>query len=360
MNNNTNNNASFFANILPRPSTMATKASYEPRIVASPNEAVASQSLHPTSSNLAAKLVGDAVVGTGVTLLMAPLLTIADKGIAQRAARTHTLLQSCAQSARSIISNPVAFARNPAFLYVWGVYATTYTTANSLKTLVDHQEQSTRKTTVTSSKDGSSLGQVGIFLGTSVANSGASLLKDRAFAKMFSPDAATNTVTKSVPKQSYALWMTRDLIGVGSSFVLPDLIAKKLSASTPEELKRNRDISQFCVPVATQLVAGPLHLLGLDFYNRPMQDMSWKQAAIERYKCLVNGSAAVITGRVARIIPGYGFGGVLNTKFRESWREYLSQPESQDLLQLPSFRENAEVVLNTLEETPATIKIATQ
>ena len=322
-----------------KPLNPASRASYGPAIIAPPRKQdtkeISSNSMS-APSNLGFKLAGDAVVGTGVTLLMAPVLTVIDKAIAQRAAGTHTLAQSSLQTIQSMISRPAAFARNPAFLYVWAVYASTYTTANSLKTLVEHQEQSSSKTASTQDQNRAALGPMGVFLGTSFANSGASVLKDRAFAFMFSPESASTTIARKVPMASYGLWMSRDLIGVGSSFILPDLIASKLSVSNPEDMKRNRDVAQFCVPVATQLVAGPLHLLGLDLFNRPMQDMPIKHRLMERVAFLSNGFTAIVGARVARIIPGYGFGGVLNANLRDSWRDYLRDQEgTESYLQTP-------------------------
>ena len=322
-----------------KPLNPASKASYGPAIIAPPRiQATKETSSNHTSapSNLGFKLAGDAVIGTGVTLLMAPVLTVIDKAIAQRAAGTHTLAQSGLQTLQSMAGRPAAFARNPAFLYVWAVYASTYTTANSLKTLAEHHEQTRSKDFSAQDQNRAALGSMGIFLGTSFANSGASVLKDRAFAYMFSPESGSTTIARKVPKASYGLWMSRDLIGVGSSFILPDLIARKLSYSNPETMKRNRDIAQLCVPVATQVVAGPLHLLGLDLFNRPMQEMPLKHRVMERVAFLSNGFSAIVGARVARIIPGYGFGGVLNTNLRDGWRDYLRDQEATgSYLQLP-------------------------
>lgn len=281
------------------------------------------------ASSLPHKLVGDAAVGTGVTFLMAPFLSVVDKAISQRATGSHTLMSSCLHSIRSMASNPITFARNPVFLWCWTVYAATYTAANSLKTIAEHRKEfSGNNALAAGGADKESMGKLGIFFGTSFANSGASVMKDRAFAYMFAADSAAAAVQK-VPVATYGLWLSRDLIGVGSSFVLPDLIAQKVSNTcNPEEVKRNRDLSQFLVPVATQFVAGPLHLLGLDLFNRPMQGMSWRDVFVERGRFLVDGYSAVVGARIARIIPGYGFGGVLNTKFRDSWREYLLEKET--------------------------------
>ena len=55
-------------------------------------------------------------------------MTTVDKAIVQRAAGTHTILQSCVESLTSIFRNPVGYVKSPMFLMMWGVYASTYTT----------------------------------------------------------------------------------------------------------------------------------------------------------------------------------------------------------------------------------------
>ncbi len=80
------------------------------------------------SSSLGSKLAGDVVVACGVTFGVAPFMSIIDKAIVQRAAGTHTVLQSSIQSITSIVRNPVSFVKSPMFLMMWSVYAATYTT----------------------------------------------------------------------------------------------------------------------------------------------------------------------------------------------------------------------------------------
>ena len=77
------------------------------------------------------------------------------------------------------------------------------------------------------------------------------------------------------------------------------------------------------LPIITQFIAGPLQLLGLDFYNRPLSGMSTRAAIIDRGTFLLNGYTSVVTARIARIIPGYSIGGVLNTSLRDKYRTYL-------------------------------------
>ncbi len=80
------------------------------------------------SSDLSSKLVGDVVVACGVTFGVAPFMAVIDKAIVQRAAGTHTILQSSLQSVTTMVRNPVTYIKSPMFLMMWGVYAATYTT----------------------------------------------------------------------------------------------------------------------------------------------------------------------------------------------------------------------------------------
>ena len=283
------------------------------------------------SSNLGEKLLGDVMVAFGVTLGVAPFISIVDKAIVQRANGSHSILSSAAESLKIMARNPVAYVKSPMFLMMWGVYATTYSTANSLKTIVEHQEQYRKmeqsRQGIHQDSSSSNAGKMAIFCGTTLVNSTTSLLKDKAYAKMFGTAGAAS----SVPLVTYGLWATRDLMVVGSSFILPELVGNKLQ----EEYGMNKDdalrISQLTVPIATQFVAGPVQLLGLDFYNRPLATMGYAEAAVERTRFLAQGFWPVVAARVARIAPAYSIGGVFNTKLRDAWRDRLIQKEIHQL-----------------------------
>jgi hypothetical protein len=75
--------------------------------------------------------------------------------------------------------------------------------------------------------------------------------------------------------------------------------------------------AQFLTPAAVQLVSTPLHLLGLDLYNRP--GMQWQ----ERASRVVRDWAKSAFARMGRIIPAFGVGGVVNTKVRRNLMEKL-------------------------------------
>jgi hypothetical protein len=277
-------------------------------------------------------------IGFGVTFCVAPFLTIVDKAIVQRAAGSHSLWTSGLETMGVIARNPMKYIKSPTFLLMWGVYASTYSTANTLKTYTEHcqhQEERRRTTTTTTTTTPSSSTTQGalpsgmtVFLGTTAVNSGGSLMKDRAYARMF------GTVAKrSVPKITYGLWMTRDFLVVGSSFLLPDLCASHLHKNYGYDKDKTKQVAQVTIPIAMQFIAGPLQLLGLDCYNRSLSEMTTRQAVLERGRFLGNGFTSIVSARIARIIPGYSIGGVLNTKYRDQWRAYLRNQEVSPLRQ---------------------------
>lgn len=283
-----------------------------------------------STGHLRDKLMGDIFVAFGVTLGVAPFISVADKAIVQRANGSHSITSSVASTVRSMARNPIEYFKSPMFLMMWGVYGVTYATANSLKTIMEHQEHD-RKTLESrqgiSHQDSSSsnAGNMAVFTGTTVVNSAVSLLKDKAYARMFGSAGASS----SMPMVTYGLWMTRDLMVVGSSFVLPELVSKKLQ----DEYSLKKDdalrISQVTVPLVTQLFAAPVQMLGLDYYNRPLSSLGYAEAAIERTRFLANGFWSVVGARIARIFPAYSIGGVLNTKYRDQWKDHLIQKEIQ-------------------------------
>mmetsp|Transcript_23178 Transcript_23178/g.38359 ORF Transcript_23178/g.38359 Transcript_23178/m.38359 type:complete len:368 (+) Transcript_23178:95-1198(+) len=282
------------------------------------------------SSNLGEKIIGDIGIACGVTFTIVPFLTIVDKAIVQSAAGSHSMMASGMESAKNIVRNPGGYLKSPLFLLMWGTYAATYSTANSLKTLMEHREYHYKakipaqdSSSTKSSTSASSQSKIAIFLGTSVVNSGASLMKDQAYARMFGTAGAAT----SVPFVSMGLWATRDFMVVGSSFILPDIMSKYLQEEYNMHRGDAQKLSQLSLPVATQFLAGPIQLLGLDFYNRPLTNMSFGNAVADRVRFLAKGFVSVVTARIIRIAPGYGIGGVLNTQYRDAWRDQLIQKE---------------------------------
>ena len=197
---------------------------------------------------------------------------------------------------------------------MWGVYAATYSTANCLKTLSEHtrSSQETPKVHATPAS-----WKLGIFGATTLVNSSASLLKDKAYAQMF------GSVSAAVPRMSYGVWIARDFSVIGSSFVAPEIVTKYLVEKYEVDYTTALSCSEFTLPVLAQLIAGPLHFLGLDFANRNLSSKGWSEAIVDRSRALYRGFVSVVSARIARIAPGYGIGGVFNTRLRATWNDYI-------------------------------------
>jgi hypothetical protein len=131
------------------------------------------------------------------------------------------------------------------------------------------------------------------------------LAKDRAFARMFGTIAPTN-----LPLNTYALFACRDLLTVFASFSMPEQIAANpIFQQNSESVRR---YAQFVCPLAIQFISTPLHLIGLDFYNR-------KEASVSQRTQLVTSQywkSALL--RSARIIPAFSIGSVCNLSIRKA------------------------------------------
>lgn len=140
------------------------------------------------------------------------------------------------------------------------------------------------------------------------------LYKDSQFARMFGPPTIAGAVANSVPIASYALFALRDSLTIFASFNLPPLIAPILPLSEQVERQVSRaSVAQFLAPAGIQLVSTPLHLWGLDLYNRPMGNGTpWRARAAKVGKDWLSSSFA----RMGRVIPAFGVGGVANARVR--------------------------------------------
>lgn len=75
--------------------------------------------------------------------------------------------------------------------------------------------------------------------------------------------------------------------------------------------KASLRLAQMTCPVFVQLVATPIHLLGLDLYNRAGISMS------ERLGHLKKIYTHSVILRMLRFLPAYGIGGVVNMELRK-------------------------------------------
>jgi hypothetical protein len=147
---------------------------------------------------------------------------------------------------------------------------------------------------------------------TSAISVNLNIAKDRAFARLFGKG-----VPKPMAYSSMACFGARNGMTILASFSLPGIISKRLQAETKMSKSRSDFLTQLIIPVSMQVFNTPLHLLGLDIYNRENATLSERNAFIKKEY------TKTLIARMGHIFPAYGIGGVLNEYLRREGRAYL-------------------------------------
>lgn len=231
----------------------------------------------------------------------------------ENASGRNTLSASIKSSFRSLLLRPQSILFSKPCALIFMLYGGTYLTANTIDT-VTSTVRDRPATHVTSGTPK--------FFASSAANVGMCIYKDQVFVRMFGPPGV---VPRPVPMASYALFAARDCMTIFASFNVPTLLAPYLDGNMSEELRRKvsgMTCAQFVAPAAVQLASTPLHLLGLDLYNRPngMPPVTWA----DRWELVRTKWAVSVAARICRIVPAFGIGGVVNTKVRHGLMEQLA------------------------------------
>ncbi|KAI4803601.1 hypothetical protein E4T44_11145 [Aureobasidium sp. EXF-8845] len=248
--------------------------------------------------NLGLRLGADVASAATAGVLVAPVITAIDKAIIENASGRNTLGASLRESLKTFTLRPHHFLLSKPFALIFALYTGTYVTAN----ILDTSSRNAASTTTSGPAK---------FLATSSANLSLCLYKDSRFARLFG--AATSS-PRPIPGPSYALFAVRDCLTVFASFNVPPLIAPLMPLS--EGMQKHvsaASAAQFVAPAAVQLISTPLHLLGLDLYNRDGV-VGWKDRMSKVRMDWLKSSFA----RMARIVPAFGVGGVVNTSVRKS------------------------------------------
>ncbi|KAI0537435.1 hypothetical protein GGR58DRAFT_349780 [Xylaria digitata] len=261
------------------------------------------------TKNLGFRLGADAVSAACAASMIAPVISIIDRSIMENTSGRSTLTESLKASLRTLLTRPhtMLFSRPVALIFM--LYGGTYLTANTLDT-ASSTVRSKPATYVSSGTDK--------FAVSSAANVGLCIYKDQVYVKLFGPRGPP----RPVPLPTYALFTLRDCLTIFASFNVPPLLGPVVSEGLSAEMRRRisgETIAQFAAPAAVQLFSTPIHLLGLDMYNRTT-DVSWGDRwALIRKNWLISCAA-----RVCRIVPAFGLGGTVNTKVRKNLMESLS------------------------------------
>ena len=226
--------------------------------------------------------------------------------IIENAANRSTLRASFLSSSKSLLTRPHLFLTSKPALLISTLYFGTYATANTIDTITSTVSDKPANTVTSGPAK---------FLATTSVNMSLCLYKDSQFAKMFGPPPSlAGSAARAVPSVSYALFALRDSLTIFASFNLPPLIAPILPLSEEVEKQVSRaSVAQFLAPAGIQLFSTPLHLWGLDLYNRPMGNGTpWTARMAKVSKDWFGSSLA----RMGRIVPAFGVGGVVNAGVR--------------------------------------------
>ena len=165
------------------------------------------------------------------------------------------------------------------------------------------------------------------FATTTLVNVPMGVWKDIRFAQIFGTRAAPSSTeavkaalvkSRGAARAATSIFLVRDSVTIFGSFTLAPKLAEAIPDSFASSPHAKPVITQLTVPVLTQLVATPLHLLGLDLYMRqhtiPLVD---RLVQSQRYL------ASTTLVRCIRIIPAFGFGCLANLEMRSIFHKKL-------------------------------------
>lgn len=223
---------------------------------------------------------------------VAPIVSVVDKAIFSNASGKATFTESFKESAMLVARKPIQFLKGPSFLWIWAVYGATYMASNC------SDRYSRRKGMEPA---------MPVLVATSVTNIGMSVIKDRAFSRMYG-----TTAPRPIPYTSLGCYALRDFITVSASFTLVAPIARELEASTGMSKSTSLLVSQLFCPLFAQLVNTPIFLYGMDLYNKP------EATSAQRVEFIKTQYWKTWASRIARIGPAFSIGGVVNRFLRQT------------------------------------------
>mmetsp|Transcript_63292 Transcript_63292/g.137696 ORF Transcript_63292/g.137696 Transcript_63292/m.137696 type:complete len:300 (+) Transcript_63292:33-932(+) len=243
--------------------------------------------------------------GVAAATCVSPFILTIDRAITECAAGRRNLVAALRGATGDVLLRPHQVIGGPAFWMVLGVYASTYTAANTIE--VFGERANLTPVQVTMAK----------LFGTTAVNMTASIAKDAAFAKMFGAVSA-----RPMPTAAYGIFVLRDTLTMAAAFSLPPVVASELTSKGIVGPGLATTVAQVATPMAMQLVCTPLHLLALDQYNSPRATLR------ERARSVCRTLPQCILTRMFRVQCAYGIGGLMNSQLMSFSRRYNQQAYS--------------------------------
>ncbi|BCR84102.1 uncharacterized protein ACHE_11504S [Aspergillus chevalieri] len=296
-------------------------------------------------NRLAELLAADTLVAAGSATLITPAVMIFDRLVVEKSSYNQPLLPAFRRHLWYSITQPATFLTSRPSLLVWSLYAATFATANVSETIfsqvfpqIDHAIAGTTT-----------------FVSTFLVNSSVGIWKDVKFAELFGHNNSNNTtatttakaatnassstanqaksvpggapaskivrsVSRSIPMATYSAFLLRDGLTIFGSFSLPAMASAWIPDSIASREYLKILIAQLGIPASIQLISTPIHLFGLDLYNRqsplPLKDR------LNRVSRDWIGASLI---RMCRIIPAFGLGGFVNAEGRAFLQQQLDR-----------------------------------
>ncbi|KAI1314145.1 hypothetical protein F5Y03DRAFT_336245 [Xylaria venustula] len=273
------------------------------------------------------QLIGDVTAAVISATLASPAIVLIDRAVVEKTTSGSTILRSLWTQTTHAASRPKSFLLSRPFAIVWTLYAATYTVASSSDTLGKQYYPAVASTAT--------------FLATTAINVPLGIWKDVRFAQIFSHNRTANTVDykashvttmtspklavksspgafvpapslRRMPRAVAGVFLARDAITLFGSITLAPKAATYIPDSVVSNIHAKTAISQFTMPVVTQLVATPVHLLGLDLYQRQQRGVTVSKRLVHISPDLRGATFA----RCLRIIPAFGVGVLANQELR--------------------------------------------
>lgn len=217
------------------------------------------------------------------------------------------------------LKDPGRFVFSRPFGLIWSLYAATYSVANGTET-VAKEAYPLKSDLIT-------------FASTFLVNVPLGVWKDVRFAQLFgscpdATDAAAKTTVRTASRVASmavtATFLLRDGVTIFGSFTLAPYCTTLIPDQAAGNPHTKTVVTQMAVPVLSQLVATPLHLLGLDLYSRPDR-IPWSS----RLAMIRSNLAATTAMRCVRIVPAFGVGCLANMGLRSFLHDGFVPPSAE-------------------------------
>lgn len=230
------------------------------------------------------------------------------RAVVEKLAHGQPLLCGLQRSIAAALRNPTKFFVSRPFGICWALYASTYVTANGSQTVSKELDLGAADSAT--------------FASTMLVNVPLGIWKDTRFAQIFGKRQTLGHKGNLTPVRfsgtATGTFLLRDAVTIFGSFTM----APALTAAIPDSMAASNHtkylITQMTVPVFSQLVAAPVHLLGLDFHNRQHE-----VSLADRFKAIKGDLLGATVIRCVRIIPAFGVGCIVNTELQSSFHRQI-------------------------------------